>query len=93
MGEWQDDMPACSVCGGVFSHQKFCADRARSQLATAQARIIDLETQLNAQRVRTTALADEWNAVWERWKNTNDGPRVSIFRVHANKVRGLNNVE
>jgi hypothetical protein len=35
------------------------------------------------------ALADEWEQAYNRWRNVYDGPRVSIFHVHATRLRAL----
>lgn len=35
------------------------------------------------------ALADEWEATYERWKNVTDAPKVQIHRAHANRLRAL----
>ncbi|MCR1785328.1 hypothetical protein KVF89_22500 [Nocardioides carbamazepini] len=40
-------------------------------------------------RAGVEALADEWQAVHDRWSGVSDGPRVGIFNVHARKVRAL----
>ena len=40
-------------------------------------------------RADLASLADEWQAVHDRWIGVGDGPRVAIFDVHARKIRSL----
>lgn len=73
-----DHLCACgygAVCG-----QCQRVDRARAEAA---------ESALAAMRASVEALADEWQAYYDRWKGVHDGPRVTIFNVHARKVRAL----
>ncbi|UUW88377.1 hypothetical protein [Pimelobacter simplex] len=39
--------------------------------------------------IALAALVDEWQANYDRWAGVSDGPRVGIFRSHANRLRAL----
>lgn len=49
--------------------------------------VFAVERIITARMAPALALADEWQATYDRWKGVSDGPRVGINRVHANRLR------
>lgn len=68
---------SCSVRNG------FVEPAHRSRQIAAVAALAERDAQLQAVR----DLADEWEAMYDRWSGVSDGPRVAIFRAHATRLR------